>query len=140
MHGDRSNAARLKRAYYAADGETFLAASDAEIYSTIVHESMTFDLNAMQERAWREEIAIMRRAVREIGRCGVIFEYTIPRMGRRIDCVILCGGAVFAVEFKVGAEDFPRAAIDQVVDYALDLKNFHEASHALAIYPTLVCT
>jgi hypothetical protein len=61
-------------------------------------------------------------------------------MGRRIDAVLLVGPVVFAVEFKVGETDFGRDAEDQVWDYALDLKNFHEGSHALSIVPILVST
>ncbi len=67
-------------------------------------------------------------------------EFSIPRMGRRIDAVLLISNGVLAVEFKVGEGSFDRAAIDQVWDYALDLKNFHEASHSLPITPILVAT
>ena len=61
-------------------------------------------------------------------------------MGRRIDAVLLVGGIVFVIEFKVGEKSFDRAALDQVWDYALDLKNFHQASHALPIVPILIAT
>jgi hypothetical protein len=61
-------------------------------------------------------------------------------MGRRIDAVLLVGPVVFVVEFKVGEKRFDRAAIDQVWDYALDLKNFHEASHAASLVPILIAT
>jgi hypothetical protein len=50
------------------------------------------------------------------------------------------GPVVFAIEFKVGEKTFDRAAIDQVWDYGLDLKNFHEASHNASIIPILVAT
>jgi Uncharacterized conserved protein (DUF2075) len=61
-------------------------------------------------------------------------------MGRRIDVVLLIGGVVFAVEFKIGSTSLDTAALDQAWDYALDLKNFHEASHRLPIVPILVAT
>jgi hypothetical protein len=61
-------------------------------------------------------------------------------MGRRIDVVVLAGPVVFAIEFKVGESIFDRASLDQVWDYALDLKNFHEASHEASIVPILVAT
>jgi hypothetical protein len=54
-------------------------------------------------------------------------------MGRRIDVVLLLPAAIVVLEFKVGERLFERSAIDQVWDYALDLKNFHTASHAPAI-------
>jgi hypothetical protein len=61
-------------------------------------------------------------------------------MGRRIDAVLVVDGIVFVIEFKVGEKAFDRAALDQVWDYALDLKNFHEASHAVPIVPILIAT
>ena len=61
-------------------------------------------------------------------------------MGRRIDVVLIIQSVVFVLEFKVGAKDFSANAIDQVFDYALDLKNFHETSHPLVVAPMLVAT
>ena len=61
-------------------------------------------------------------------------------MGKRVDCVILIGGTVFVIEFKVGATHFDGYAVDQVIDYALDLKNFHEESHSRSIVPILIST
>jgi hypothetical protein len=61
-------------------------------------------------------------------------------MGRRIDTVLLSGPFVFVIEFKVGDSLFERGALDQAWDYALDLKNFHEASHDAPIVPMLVVT
>ena len=40
----------------------------------------------------------------------------------------------------MGESQFTRAAVDQVWDYALDLKNFHEPSHSVSIAPILVAT
>jgi hypothetical protein len=71
---------------------------------------------------------------------SIFLEFNIPRMGRRIDAVLLVGPVVFVIEFKVGDTRFDRAAVDQVWDYALDLKNFHEGSHSVCIAPILVST
>src|SRR5204863_1267903 len=71
---------------------------------------------------------------------SIFFEFNIPRMGRRIDVVLVIGPVVFAIEFKVGEKAFDRSAIDQVWDYGLDLKNFHEASHDASIIPILLPT
>ena len=70
----------------------------------------------------------------------IIFEYSIPRVGKRIDAVLSLHGIVFVLEFKVGAEEYSRQDLEQVWDYALDLKNFHEASRDLTIVPILVAT
>lgn len=61
-------------------------------------------------------------------------------MGRRIDAVVIIGPAVFIIEFKVGASAYESADIDQVMDYALDLHNFHEGSHSATLVPILVAT
>ncbi|NLW83581.1 MAG: DUF2075 domain-containing protein [Phycisphaerae bacterium] len=71
---------------------------------------------------------------------SIFFEYSIPRMGRRIDVVLLIGSTIFVLEFKVGEKEFTSNAIDQTWDYALDLKNFHETSHDQYIAPILIAT
>jgi Schlafen group 3, DNA/RNA helicase domain len=44
------------------------------------------------------------------------------------------------LNLKLARKAFDRAAIDQVWDYGLDLKNFHEASHDASIVPILIAT
>ncbi|MBV8207384.1 MAG: hypothetical protein JO041_11375, partial [Acidobacteria bacterium] len=61
-------------------------------------------------------------------------------MGKRIDVVLLSGGVIFVLEFKVGATIADRDALEQAWDYALDLQNFHETSHARVIAPIVVAT
>ena len=98
-----------------------------------------FTVLPAQRDAWLEQIGLLRSQV--AGLAGsLLMEFSIPRMGRRIDTVLLVSPIVFVVEFKVGETVFDRAAIDQVWDYALDLKNFHEASHSPPIIPILVAT
>jgi hypothetical protein len=92
-----------------------------------------------QRDAWLQELAILKDSLH--GLDGTLFlEFNIPRMGKRIDAVVVAGAVVFVIEFKVGEKHFTRADLDQVWDYALDLKNFHEASHAAPILPILVAT
>jgi hypothetical protein len=61
-------------------------------------------------------------------------------MGKRIDAVVVDQNVIFVIEFKVGANEFLSADVDQVWDYALDLKNFHETSHTHSIAPILIAT
>src|SRR5713101_9271245 len=98
-----------------------------------------FDLTGTQRDAWLEQAEILKRAL--AGHQGALYlEFTIPRMGRRIDALVIIGPVVFVLEFKVGEREFSSSDIDQVVDYALDLKNFHEGSHGVHIAPVLICT
>lgn len=97
------------------------------------------DLIHTQKQAWSEQIEILKS--RLVGFKGELyFEYTIPRLGKRIDAVLLIEGIVFVIEFKVGAKEYFLQDINQVWDYALDLKYFHEESHQLPIIPILVAT
>lgn len=130
----------IPRAYYCADFEDFLKATAAEIHDEIVQHSMTFDLTAQQNIAWNEEIRILKNVMSVFGRGTIAFEYAIPRMGKRVDVVIILDNKVFLVEFKVFEKEYPKGAINQVVDYAVDLHNFHEKSHETDLFPILVCT
>ena len=47
---------------------------------------------------------------------------------------------IYLLEFKVGENEYRPYEIDQVVDYALDLKNFHKESIDKPIVPILVST
>ena len=130
----------IHRSYYYANCEDFLNASEAEIRDEIVQHSMQFDLTAQQNIAWNEEIRILKQVMRELGDGQIAFEYTIPRMGRRVDVVIIRKGQIFLLEFKVFEDEYPKHAVDQAVDYAVDLHNFHEESHETDLFPILVCT
>src|SRR5262249_45444033 len=98
-----------------------------------------FPLLPTQRDAWLGQISLLQDCL--VGLSGaLLLEFNIPRMGRRIDAVVLIGAVVFVIEFKVGESVFERAAVDQVWDYALDLKNFHQASHSVSIVPILIAT
>lgn len=92
--------------------------------------------------AWNNEIRIMQEVLQpwmdEDGQ--VIFEYDIPRLGKRIDVVLLLRGLIFCLEFKVGEREILQSNIEQVLDYALDLKNFHLLSQNRTIVPILIPT
>ena len=92
--------------------------------------------------AWKNEILIMKDVISSLPDRGgrIIFEYDIPRLGKRIDVVLLYRGIVFCIEFKVGENQILEADVDQVLDYALDLKNFHKFSQDKVIAPVLVAT
>src|SRR5687767_15016186 len=111
----------MNRAYYSDSIAKFLIASRHEIFG-LIDEAHTLSSDPTQKGAWMEEIDILKRVLnnRE-GR--IYFEYAIPRMGKRIDAVLLIGPVVFVLEFKIGESWFTSHAIDQVHDYALDLKN-----------------
>ena len=93
-------------------------------------------------KAWVEEIDCMKAALEpwedETG--IVLFEYSIPRLSKRVDVIVILRGVVFTIEFKAGKEMYLQQDMEQVMDYALDLKNFHRESHNRTIVPILIPT
>ena len=129
----------MERFFYQNNVAGFLADSEDTILGTLARNN-PFNLIDLQRNAWLYEIRCLKNLLQKESSGQVIFEYSIPRVGKRIDVVLLLHGIVFVLEFKVGAEEYSRQDLEQVWDYALDLKNFHEASRDLTIVPILVAT
>lgn len=126
-------------AYYWAPIHDFLSADPAAVLGTLVERDQFRQLDATQRDAWLEEISILRHTLS--GLAGTLFlEFDVPRLGSRIDAVVVVGAAVVPVEFKCGESTVSTAARHQVWDYALDLKNFHAGSHRASIFPIVVAT
>lgn len=126
------------RAWYHARIVEFVAGDSKAVIGQLVANGQ-FNSVVAQVWAWQRQIELLKQWL--VGLDGAVFlEFSIPRMGRRIDAVVLAGSFVLVIEFKVGASSFDAAAIEQVWDYALDLKNFHEGSHLPRVVPVLVAT
>ena len=125
--------------YYFKDTiESFQLKSNEEIIGLITISNQ-FDSTITQNKSWEQQILILKDALE--GYNGTIFfEFSIPRMGKRIDSLIIIDNVVFILEFKVGENKFFLSHIEQVWDYALDLKNFHKPSHHIVLAPILVAT
>lgn len=128
----------MKREYYSDSISNFLHSSTEEILGKLALNN-DFALIQTQRGAWVAQIEILREVLVAY-RGSIYFEYSIPRMGRRIDVALLIGPVIFVLEFKVGESEFSTYAMDQVCDYALDLKNFHDSSHEQYIAPILIAT
>ncbi|MBV5312321.1 MAG: DUF2075 domain-containing protein [Prolixibacteraceae bacterium] len=128
----------MNRAYYSNPISIFLNSSENEIIGALSSNSEFSDETA-QKSAWKEEIIILKNILNGYNG-SIYFEYSIPRMGKRIDVLLVIQSVIFILEFKVGEKEFHSYSIDQVWDYALDLKNFHETSHDKLIAPILIAT
>lgn len=128
----------LRRHFYKAALPVFLTQSIHEILGEL-NDFSELAVEQTQREAWKQQIIILKEVLS--GLTGTIFfEHSIPRMGRRVDVIVVIRHVVFVLEFKVGEKKFQNNAIDQVWDYALDLKNFHKASHNCALAPILIAT
>lgn len=129
----------MARAYYSSSIQSFLDTEVEQILGQLlIHD--VFKTEDFQKHAWREEILILKEQLIAFEDGGIIFEFTIPRMGHRLDVVIIIAGILFLLEFKVGDKEYRKATEDQVMDYALDLKYFHEASKTRILMPMIVAT
>lgn len=129
----------MGRAYYSRDVIEFLSDDPSTVLGHLV-QGDSFAVEATQTSAWLEQIRVLQSVLQGHRDGTVYLEYVIPRLGKRVDAILLIGAALFVIEFKVGADQFSRHASDQVLDYALDLKHFHEASHGVYVVPILVAT
>jgi hypothetical protein len=136
---EKSMSQLLQRSYYQASAPEFMAREDEAILGELV-ASHTFDTDVLQRGAWQHQIRAIKRILPSLPSTDILFEFAIPRMGKRADVVLLTGGIVFVLEYKAGEASYPRHAIEQALDYATDLKNFHEGSHDRKIVPVLVST
>lgn len=129
------------RCLYNATFAEFLS-TDTRIVTNQIQENYHGDLPTTQRDAWKDEVVLLQSVLRPWSneQADIIFEYDIPRMGKRIDVVLLLRRMIFCLEFKVGKKEALQADVEQVLDYALDLKNFHRYSHEPSIVPILIPT
>ena len=128
----------MNRSFYSDTISNFCLTSSENILG-ILASNNEFALEQTQRIAWELQINILKDILKNY-RGRIFFEYSIPRMGKRIDVVLIIKNVIFVVEFKVGEKEFLLSACDQVLDYGLDLKNFHETSHQHLIAPILIAT
>ncbi|EHO80777.1 DUF2075 domain-containing protein [Fusobacterium ulcerans] len=130
---------RIQRAYYSDTLTDFLAKSKLEIFGELCSNDQ-FSAEDLQKNTWKTEIDILKEQLITFKDGHIILEYTIPRIGNRIDGVFIYKGIVFLFEFKVGSNIYLNHDIEQVIDYALDLNSFHKESHNKLLVPILICT
>ena len=129
----------IQLAYYPSLVQSFIAESPQSVIGALAKHH-PHDIDVLQRNSWIAQIDLLRRELSELEGGWIAFEFAIPRMGKRVDNIVLFDGVVFVLEFKVGADQVTASAIDQATDYALDLKNFHAGSHNLSIVPIVVAT
>jgi hypothetical protein len=127
----------MNRAYYSNFIDAFIDEDSQTIYGKISGQYDLNKLNILQSNAWKSQIQILKETISIfIGK--IYFEFTIPRMGKRVDNILIIDNCIFVLEFKIGSNTYDKHATNQAFDYGLDLNNFHEGSHNKIIIPILV--
>ena len=126
------------RYYYSSAISEFIGEEENSIVGKLT-ESSQHDINKETSSSWKAEIESLKEALKDYSDRGSIYlEYNIPRMGHRVDAIVLIDGIVFILEYKTGRQTFNQSARNQVWDYALDLKNFHADSKDRTLAPIVV--
>ena len=126
------------RYYYSSAISEFIGEEENSIVGKLTGSSQ-HDINKETSSSWRAEIESLKEALKDYSDRGSIYlEYNIPRMGHRVDAIVLIDGIVFILEYKTGRQTFNQSARNQVWDYALDLKNFHADSKDRTLAPIVV--
>lgn len=127
----------MSRAYYGKSITDFIREDNLSILGVLTNQHGYQALEKSQQNAWEKQIAILKDQLSGLN--GYIyFEFSIPRMGKRVDSIVILGDKIFLLEFKIGSKQYDKHAIDQVIDYVLDLRNFHEGSHHANLIPVLI--
>lgn len=124
--------------FYGDSIENFLHQNKNEIFG-IIAKNDEYDSVFKQKEAWIAQIQLLKMVLQDVSG-SIIFEYTIPRVGGRIDNILLINNTIFVLEFKVGKESYDTSSTTQARTYAIDLANFHEESHNKIIVPIVIST
>jgi len=132
----------IPHAYFGSSIQDLFAFDKEKILGGIVTKAKEFDITGLQEEAWEDEIDILKECLVSFSENEgyVAFEYSIPRMGKRVDAILILNSHVIVLEFKVGEKKYLSADKNQVKNYVHDLHNFHAESHNIKLFPVLVAT
>ncbi len=129
----------MNRSYFSSSIIDFLALDKEQILGALTSSEHVFDITPKVIFAWQNEIDLMKKVLSNYS--GFIhFEWVIPRMGKRVDVLLVIKNIIFIIEFKVGSDSYDISSVTQTTDYALDMKNFHEGTHQRIVCPVLVAT
>jgi hypothetical protein len=110
----------MQRAYYRNKITKFITEDESTILGTLaLHHN--YALEDLQKNAWLAQIKILKNALKNFQSGEVFFEFLIPRMGKRVDNIVIIKNIAFVIEFKVGSTSYDNHAKEQVLDYAVDL-------------------
>lgn len=129
----------MNRAYYKNSISSFILEDRNSILGKLSINHTNRQLEDLQKNAWLKQIDILKDQLKSLSG-QIYFEFAIPRMGKRVDNVVILEDKIFLLEFKVGSQNYSFHDQEQVLDYTLDLQNFHEGSHNEILIPVLIAT
>ncbi|MFC3157838.1 Uncharacterized conserved protein [Chryseobacterium arachidis] len=129
----------MLRSYYNSSINNFLQENTDSIFGKL-SQKYTHSLEDLQKVAWKKQIEILKQVTKSLESGSIYFEFSIPRMGKRVDNIIIIKDLILLLEFKIGSSEYSKNAQNQAIDYCLDLINFHEGSHNKKVIPILIAS
>lgn len=132
-------------AYYQSGLGAFVAENPSNILWRLAQANAAerFPLTPQAIEAWHAQLPFLTTAIAELLSSrpyardwGILLEYPIPIVGKRIDAVLLAHNLIIVIETKTGSS--LTSAARQVDDYALNLACFHEHSKNRTVLPLVV--
>ena len=90
----------MPRSYYSQDLEDFFTDNTDFILGKLT-KNHQFDLEEQQRNAWVKQIDILKNELHGLNSGRILFEYSIPRMGKRVDVILIYSGFIFVIEFII---------------------------------------
>lgn len=132
-------------AYYRAPLGTFVSETESSIIGAlaVANRKAQFPLSPEAVEAWELQLSPLVQGCRQLiselpaaAKFEILLEYPIPRVGKRIDAVLLMHNVIVAIETKTGLS--ATTAERQVDDYAIQLACFHAPSIHRTIVPVVI--
>ena len=80
-----------ERAQYSSDLPLFLEESAESVLGKLTSNS-AHNVELPQRNAWMEEIRVLKHQLGSFRAGHIFLEFSIPRMGKRADAILLLGG------------------------------------------------
>ena len=106
----------MTRSYYSNSIPDFLTENGDKILGQLIRNH-NFATENLQRNAWIKQIEILKAVLKSFASGQIYFEFSIPRMGKRVDNILIIEDFIFVIEFKVGETEYQKHAIEQAVDY-----------------------
>ncbi len=94
-----------KRSGFQSSIQEFLTKSNVEILGELT-KFQEGSVETTQRDAWQEQIDLLKEILPNFKEGYILFEFKIPRIGKRVDNILIIKNTIFAIEFKVGSENY----------------------------------
>lgn len=104
----------MQRSYYSNELNKYIKDDTSTILGELTRQH-NYALEGLQKNAWIKQIEILKETFFDFNEGYIFFEFSIPRMGKRVDNIIIIHDSIFVIEFKVGSTSYDNNAIEQVI-------------------------